>query len=624
MSQFEEKMISDASQAGIQLSTAMIALLKAMSRQSKDTFKDEDDKGYQKLQWHIKHGGKVKQSIIDPEDQVAFETALRVYHVPYIKLEIKDTDGNPKEVYITRAGANPEVPKNQRALLIDDSRQINDAWKMFSVNIQAGMSEISAQDFIAAANNKNISQTQGLTKEEVEIFRKTMAGRNGSYTFTVNKDNPKKFDLLYLEKDKEQIGIALKDMAFELSGITGHAFREQLIEDMAAEKKFKENAIPTGKETMYIVDADKPNEFISVTKDGFRTHSIQIAKEKTKEGQKEVYLDVDGKGYRKHNKLLDFTRELKKPIVMTAEEFKLVQGFGSDGKAILPEQSQIKGIYEQTKESLKDRSFYHGIRARQIEDIGKVYTLTNIDSDRMSKVHEAIDKAGLQTKAVIVGQSIAFPEDIKDQMDRIFDETLYKRLTPFEKIEDRTYFEGRGNISFANIKEEKDSVYIVDTANGHKNYTFKVSPKGLDIINDGEKIAHFDKGTKDYEDKLSTIFESMKDPVILSKEEMEGDKDTRNEALETRMQINQKSEAKNYVSNLENNKREEIHDVVDETDERCKKLDDRQKEAIHYVLNLKTIDTYVDRTFQEKILDFDLSSKLVQETHTTTTKEVER
>ena len=624
MSQFEEKMISDASQAGIQLSTAMIALLKAMSRQSKDTFKDEDDKGYQKLQWHIKHGGKVKQSIIDPEDQAAFETALRAYHVPYTKLEIKDTDGNPKEVYITRAGANPEVPKNQRALLSDDSRQINDAWKIFSVNIQAGMSEISAQDFIAAANNKNISQTQGLTQEEVEIFRKTMAGRNGSYTFTVNKDNPKKFDLLYLEKDKEQIGIALKDMAFELSGITGHAFRDQLTEDMAAEKKFKENAIPTGKETMYIVDADKPNEFISVTKDGFRTHSIQTAKEKTKEGQKEVYLDVDGKGYRKHNKLLDFTRELKKPVVMTAEEFKLVQGFGSDGKAILPEQSQIKNIYDKTKESLKDRSFYHGIRERQIEDIGKVYTLTNIDSDRMSTVHEAIDKAELQTKAVIVGQSIAFPEDIKDQMDRIFDETLYKGLTPLEKIEDRTYFEGRGNISFANIKEEKDTVYIVDTANGHKNYTFKVSPKGLDIINDGEKIAHFDKGTKDYEDKLSSIFESMKDPVILSKEEMEGDKDTRNEALETRMQINQKSEAKNYVLNLENNKREEIHEVVDKEDERCKNLDDRQKEAIHYVLNLKTIDTYVDRTFQEKILDFDLSSKLVQETHTTTTKEAER
>lgn len=624
MSQFEEKMISDASQAGIQLSTAMIALLKAMSRQSKDTFKDEDDKGYQKLQWHIKHGGKVKQSIIDPEDQAAFETALRAYHVPYTKLEIKDTDGNPKEVYITRAGANPEVPKNQRALLSDDSRQINDAWKIFSVNIQAGMSEISAQDFIAAANNKNISQTQGLTQEEVEIFRKTMAGRNGSYTFTVNKDNPKKFDLLYLEKDKEQIGIALKDMAFELSGITGHAFRDQLTEDMAAEKKFKENAIPTGKETMYIVDADKPNEFISVTRDGFRTHSIQTAKEKTKEGQKEVYLDVDGKGYRKHNKLLDFTRELKKPVVMTAEEFKLVQGFGSDGKAILPEQSQIKNIYDKTKESLKDRSFYHGIRERQIEDIGKVYTLTNIDSDRMSTVHEAIDKAGLQTKAVIVGQSIAFPEDIKDQMDRIFDETLYKGLTPLEKIEDRTYFEGRGNISFANIKEEKDTVYIVDTANGHKNYTFKISPKGLDIINDGEKIAHFDKGTKDYEDKLTNIFESMKDPVILSKEEMEGDKDTRNEALENRIQINQKSEAKNYVSNLENNKREEIHDIVNETNERCKKLDDRQKEAIHYVLNLKTIDTYVDRTFQEKILDFDLSSKLVQETHTTTTKEVER
>ena len=624
MSQFEEKMISDASQAGIQLSTAMIALLKAMSRQSKDTFKDEDDKGYQKLQWHIKHGGKVKQSIIDPEDQAAFETALRAYHVPYTKLEIKDTDGNPKEVYITRAGANPEVPKNQRALLSDDSRQINDAWKIFSVNIQAGMSEISAQDFIAAANNKNISQTQGLTQEEVEIFKKTMAGRNGSYTFTVNKDNPKKFDLLYLEKDKEQIGIALKDMAFELSGITGHAFRDQLTEDMAAEKKFKENAIPTGKETMYIVDADKPNEFISVTRDGFRTHSIQTAKEKTKEGQKEVYLDVDGKGYRKHNKLLDFTRELKKPVVMTAEEFKLVQGFGSDGKAILPEQSQIKNIYDKTKESLKDRSFYHGIRERQIEDIGKVYTLTNIDSDRMSTVHEAIDKAGLQTKAVIVGQSIAFPEDIKDQMDRIFDETLYKGLTPLEKIEDRTYFEGRGNISFANIKEEKDTVYIVDTANGHKNYTFKISPKGLDIINDGEKIAHFDKGTKDYEDKLTNIFESMKDPVILSKEEMEGDKDTRNEALENRIQINQKSEAKNYVSNLENNKREEIHDIVDKTDERCKKLDDRQKEAIHYVLNLKTIDTYIDRTFQEKILDFDLSSKLVQETHTTTTKEVER
>lgn len=605
-------------QAGIQLSAAMIALLKALARKNKDVFRDEDNKGDTKIHWHIVHGGKVNQNIIDPEDQVAFETALQAYHVPYSKMEIKDADGNPKEIYITRAGANPGLTSTQKVLLSNDSKQVEQAWKMFSINIQAGLSEMTANDFIAAADGKEVIQTQGLKPEEVEIFRHTMAGKNGSYAFTVNAQDPNKSDLLYLKKDQEQVDIALKDMAFELSGMTGHAFHEQLLEDMAAEKKFKSNAIPTGKETLFIVDADKPNEFISVTKNGFNTHSVQTIQEETRDGKKDIFADIDGKRYQGHEKLLDLAKELKKPVVMTAEEFKLVQGFGADGKAILAEQSQIKDIYDTTKDSLKDRSFYHGIRGRQIEDIGKVYTLQDVDTDRIAQIHEAIDKANLQTKAVVVGHSVAFPEDIKDQMTKIFDNTLYKGLTPLEKVEDRTYFEGRGKVTFDNIKEEKDSVYIVDTAAGRRNYAFKISPTGLDVMDNGSKIAHFDKDTQDYIDKVSGIFESMKDPVILSKDEMEGDKDTRNTALESRMQVNQRSEAKDFVSNLEDNKRQEIHDVINETEDRYLKLDDRQKEAIHYVTTLKTIDTYVDRTFGEKVMDFDLSSKLVQHTEVDT------
>ena len=98
---------------------------------------------------------------------------------------------------------------------------------------------------------------------------------------------------------------------------------------------------------------------------------------------------------------------------------------------------------------------------------------------------------------------------------------------------------------------------------------------------------------------------------------MEGDKTYRDQCISDRIQENQHSEAKAFFEDYDKNKREELYDVKEESD--VKNLDSRQKEAIDRVRTVyepKIEEIYVDRSFLEKIVDFDLNRKMQLE-HTT-------
>ena len=113
----------------------------------------------------------------------------------------------------------------------------------------------------------------------------------------------------------------------------------------------------------------------------------------------------------------------------------------------------------------------------------------------------------------------------------------------------------------------------------------------------------------------------MKEPVILSHEEMTSpDKD---KIINSRLSFHQESAALSYLTDLDENKKAELYELSAGDDTRH--LDSRQKEAIESHFRHDIIDTYVDRTFTEKIMDLDSSPKLRRTEHTTETKErVER
>jgi len=358
----------------VQVMEALINLLRALASKKEYSFSDVDDKGMKAITDHIRQGGKVCQSIVDTKDAASFEKALKAYHIPFAQVAWQETNGRGKRVYFTRDGSSESV----RKVLPSDARRLEKAWKMFALRLREGLGEVTIQDFLKAADGQEAVRLCGLSTEERELFGKQMAGRTGSYAFADGEETGTT-DVLYLKKDEEQVTQAFTDVCYIFSGKKGAEYREKVREELLAREAFYKDALPEGHETVFIVDAEKPNEFIAVTETGFSVHSIQIRKN----GQKEVCEDRGGRLYPTHSELMRSVEGLQKPVILQAEDFPLIKGFSRDGKAEALESQEAKEIYTKLRETLADKPYYRGIteNVELLKDTeGKRKVLYNVHS----------------------------------------------------------------------------------------------------------------------------------------------------------------------------------------------------------------------------------------------------
>ncbi len=420
--QREADLVSNTS---VQVMEALINLLKALASKKDYSFSDVNDKGMKAITDHIRKGGKVRQSIIDKKDAAIFEQAFRAYHIPYAQVEWKDAEGEEKRVYFTRDGA----ADGTRTALPSDARLLEEAWKMFALRMREGLNEITVEEFLRAAEGQEAVRLCGLTPEERELFRRTMAGRNGSYAFA-DGDEPQTTDILYLKKDEAQIDRAFKDVCYAFSGRDGKEYRRLLRTDLKARDSFYENALPAGNETVFLVDAEKPNEFIAVTRSGYSTHSIQAGKNS---GSAETCEDRDGRLFHTHRDLMRYVEQLKKPVILQAEEFPLVKGFLRDGRADAPDYQEAREIFRELKETLSDRPFYRGITENEelFKDTdGKrkeLYAVHSSNDDGYAKLNDRQKEALSRVFEKHTEESVIDRDTTQRVMDAEYSSRVYGR-----------------------------------------------------------------------------------------------------------------------------------------------------------------------------------------------------
>ena len=576
-----------------------IELLRTMLEDRKRQIKyhDEGDEGIQAILRHLKKGGEVRMQDVPREYAPMFEAIVKSQGVPYFKIESGEGDGR-RCVFITRN---------------KDSKLMEDVWGKFHTELNIGMSEYPASEFINMTQGQDIRRSIGYDEVEVEVFRRKMAERNGAYAVIESDSESGKFDIMYMPRDHEEVDNAFRDMQYELSGDKGHIYKNTLSSDITERKAFEDRISPKRGETLYIVDSKNPNNFISVTATGFAVHSLKASEEILKNGRKQEIItdtNVIQSNIFDKDRILHFAEGLTKPVVLSQKEMSLVTGIAPDGSAIVAKHDNFKNFYEDFRKELSSRDdLYNGLSVRKMERIGRTYTLMNIPNNKMSEIYEAFRGAGLESRTAVVGDSVAYTESDKAIVTELLNGILYDGMTSLEMAESRLYYEGHGNIE---LQKPAITKYLISARD--PEFVIRIKPEGMDIFKNGAVANEIAREDEQYEPLLIKLISSMKEPVVLSEEEIATSKEEKTDIINSRRSINQRSEALNYLQDVENNKKAEIHGIEHESE--AKHLDSRQQEAVRSHLRHETVDTFVDRTFTEKIMDMDISKKLRQDFHT--------
>ena len=127
-------------------------------------------------------------------------------------------------------------------------------------------------------------------------------------------------------------------MSYYLSGERGHAYQADLENYFRQLEEFDRRMEPGQSEVLYLVDAKNPRNFITVDSQGFTTHSVGSREEKLPDGSTRTVL-YDARLVRHpgmdREKLRELALQLAVPVIVSQEEFPLVQEISDTGEAVL-------------------------------------------------------------------------------------------------------------------------------------------------------------------------------------------------------------------------------------------------------------------------------------------------
>ena len=249
------------------------------------------------------------------------------------------------------------------------------------------------------------------------------------------------------------------------------------------------------------------------------------------------------------------------------------------------------------------------------ESLKKDMPLTSyvhIKRDQLDDILKELKAEGLDKRVAIAeseaSYSIAFPENdriINDKVERM----LFGTLKGAERLNAKLYFEGRSESDI-----DLAGSYIIDA---------KVRGASIEVIRKGARVMHLRDGNSErlltlnredegYSNALADIITKMQEPVVLSKQEyrlIKDDPEKFNEIIKQRLPSESDNPAEQeYRRHKEQMQRaiyEELHRIESMAD--AKDLPERSREAMRAYKNREIRETYIDRTFKEKITEMDFS-----------------
>lgn len=573
-------------------------------------FTKESNEGIKALLKHIQKGKQLDYTPIAKEDAQMVDEILRNSKIPYVM------------AFDSKAGHVILMTRDS------DRKALEDVLNQYAIKKGTELQEIEVNDFLKAYEGREIRVEKNLDAAFVELYREKAKQYDCIYSVVESTENPGKFEIMYPREKERGCENAMKDVAYDFSGEDGRDFKHRITENIRTREDFKNNLRPAGDETVFVCSKKDPTRFLAITKDGFSVHDIQTMREKLSEGGSNVRLvDKNTASFNTFDKekLGKYLDIIKEPVMLTADEFNIVKGISISGKASFIKDEEFKAAYQKLLETLDSREI--GYPKRLAESAGlKKEAITGYENLYGSQVDEIEDRlmgTGLE-KYLIQGTdqdriSIAFPERLKDKMSPIIEDVLYKDLEGYEKMQKELLYQGRGTLDIHKAEDividaalpgvalffDKDCMNIVQRATEEERAQGKKNIP-LDRIDRGDPL---------YDEKVSKIISSMKEVVVIDKDEYRGksgDEAELSKLIRSRIPSEHKTDAVNeyekFIEEHQKSMYEAIHKQANDTDH-MDELTEKQQEAVRAHYSRSYEDIYVSRSIAEKVTTMDFSDK---------------
>lgn len=543
----------------------------------------------------IREGRKPKTDIVDEQDEEVFRSLLELYHVPYAAISFWDADsGKNRVAFLTREFDAPAVEEIRERFLYE---------------MNMGMSEIDVESFVRNNEGQNVMSYNNFNDCEIEVFRQYAATENVSFTVVNDKKHTGKYEIMFIGRDREGILRAIKNMSYDFSGEEGKKYKAKVQEGLDHKRAFDAAINPKNDETIFVVDSKEPRNFISVSKKGFILHSLENTTQTRYDGSKEnIILDKNTIKFTSYDrdKLMKYVNNLKRPVVLTAEEMNIINGISTTGEAILPSYKEFQKKYETLQKNLAGRTDYYKGRVikERLRGPEKIHTRINIPPEIQTTLMNTIRVNNLK-ETVIASGCIAYSEKDRPIIEKVIEAELYKGMDPLQKFEARVFYEGRGVL---NVSDTNRVQYILNAKN--PDYVLKLDDSGLTIFENGENVSVIPRD-ENFRHIVTELVKTMDNPVALSREEMETTNEKRMEHIMEHLSNDKSNPAVEHLRNVEKAEKEELHHATDKEEH----MSYRQKEALDMVQKFETVEYHVDRNILEKITEMDFGKKTVTENH---------
>lgn len=552
-------------------------------------FEDKTQKAMKTMLEHIKGGGQLRTSAVTPEESQIYEKYLKAMNVPYVRFQCSDQ-------------SNSETKVNFVYRDIDEAlaRQVKEKF-LYETGI--GLKEMELRDFVSANKDKDILIAYNLDRVEIEVLKQNIPS-DVQYSVTESKNTPGKFNVLYNRSNKEVVKNSIKDMFFDLAGAEGEKFRSEVSALLDEKDAFDLSLVPKEGERIFVVDKECPTNFISVQREGFSTHSLDI-------NNKKKIFDKNSISVAAYNRetLMKYVSGMSAAVILSADEFKLVEEIGTNGEAIPIQGEDFYNKLNEMKKTLESKNNVYKAD-KLIEPESKkepIHTFEKIPAEMRVQISSMIENNAIKN-ATIMGDYFAFSDkEMPFVKDNIMPLLYPNTMSDLKKFEAKMLYEGRGKVNLTT--EITSPQFLLDGNN--PRYMIELQREKAIIREEGKEIAEFDRNSPDYAKQLEVITKRMQNPVALSLAEMKMEQRRKQYIIQQRMNYSLYSEniATRHLRELEKIEKMALHDAYIEEN----KLTPRQAEALEKAKDCDVAELHVDKAFYENIMEESVDKKLENE-----------
>lgn len=367
-----------------------------------------EKRGIKAILSHVEKGNGTLTASVSEERAEAFKELLKENHIPYV--EIAHTDPETRErvmFFVYRDSDRGRMEKVIREFLLD---------------IDKSCHEVDLDTFERMMDGQTYGSVSGMSREEIYIFRE--AAKNHDIHFSIVADGSR---YRVVANDAGALEDALADMAYYMAGERGRAYQGRIAGCLLQREGFLQKVQPEKGIVKYVVDVRNPQNFISIDEKGFTTHSVRAREEPGPDGAvKRILYDA------MHNTCFGMDKEWLQElasgfscaVVLSEEEFPLVQGITAAGEAVLS-----PDFVEQYGEFL-ERMKKAGPDIRRMPGWESLYKREALAGYRGLPVAVAVKIREAHIPNVYInGGDIAFTKEAEPQVEALLWEHFYRDMT---------------------------------------------------------------------------------------------------------------------------------------------------------------------------------------------------